>query len=369
MRPVHIMLALLVVVLWGVNFVFIDIGLRDWPPMLLAAARFTFVVIPAIVFVRFPRGSFGRILLIGVFMTAGQFALLYTAMSLGLPAGLASIVIQIQAAFTAIVAALALREGPRRRQAGGSVIGGSGLAVLGLGPQEAPGGGQVVGSVVGLAGLAVLGRGLRAAGPGAAFLLALAAALSWAAGNVIARGVGAGINGVQMTVWSAAVAPIPLVALSTLIDGPAEVAEALMHPTWGVAASVVYTAGLASLVGYVIWNSLLARFPAAQAAPFSLLVPVVGVLSAWVFLGERPTGAEIIGGTLLVLAVAVTTGVMTTLARRLPGRGRRADRAVIDESVTSSTDPAPNCRSAGTRPSETPTPRGRRSARSSVRAG
>jgi O-acetylserine/cysteine efflux transporter len=318
MRPVHIMLALLVVVLWGVNFVFIDIGLRDWPPMLLAAARFTFVVIPAIVFVRFPRGSFGRILLIGVFMTAGQFALLYTAMSLGLPAGLASIVIQIQAAFTVIVAALALREVPRRR--------------------------QVLGIVIGVSGLAVIGLSLQAAVPVAAFLIALAAALSWAVGNVIARGVGEGINGVQMTVWSAAVAPIPLVALSMLIDGPAEVAEALMHPTWGVAASVVYTAGLASLVGYVIWNSLLARFPAAQVAPFSLLVPVVGVLSAWVFLGERPTGAEIIGGTLLVLGVAVTTGVMTTLARSLPGRGRRADRAVIDESVTSSTDPAPNCR-------------------------
>jgi O-acetylserine/cysteine efflux transporter len=318
MRPVHIMLALLVVVLWGVNFVFIDIGLRDWPPMLLAAARFTFVVIPAIVFVRFPHGSFGRILLIGVFMTAGQFALLYTAMSLGLPAGLASIVIQIQAAFTVIVAALALREVPRRR--------------------------QVLGIVIGVSGLAVIGLSLQAAVPVVAFLIALAAALSWAVGNVIARGVGEGINGVQMTVWSAAVAPIPLVALSMLIDGPAEVAEALMHPTWGVAASVVYTAGLASLVGYVIWNSLLARFPAAQVAPFSLLVPVVGVLSAWVFLGERPTGAEIIGGTLLVLGVAVTTGVVTTLARSLPGRGRRADRAVIDESVTSSTDPAPNCR-------------------------
>src|SRR5690625_3411238 len=261
MRPVHIMLALLVVVLWGVNFVFIDIGLRDWPPMLLAAARFTFVVIPAIVFVRFPRGSFGRILLIGVFMTAGQFALLYTAMSLGLPAGLASIVIQIQAAFTVIVAALALREVPRRR--------------------------QVLGIVIGVSGLAVIGLSLQAAVPVAAFLIALAAAPAWAVGNVLARRVGEGINGVQMTVWSAAVAPIPLVALSTLIDGPAEVAEALMHPTWGVAASVVYTAGLASLVGYVIWNSLLARFPAAQVAPFSLLVPVVGVLSAWVFLGER----------------------------------------------------------------------------------
>src|SRR5699024_12699544 len=107
---------------------------------------------------------------------------------------------------------------------------------------------------------------------------------------------------------------------------------------WGVAASVVYTAGLASLVGYVIWNSLLARFPAAQAAPFSLLVPVAGVLSAWVFLGERPTGAEIIGGTALVLGVAVTTGEQTTLARHLPGRGRIGERAVADHAVQSSSD-------------------------------
>src|SRR5699024_10388808 len=132
MRPVHIMLALLVVVLWGVNFVFIDLGLRDWPPMLLAAARFTFVVIPAIVFFRFPRGSFGRILLIVLFLTAGQFALLYTALALGLPDRLSSIVIRIQAAFTVIVAALALREGPRRRQVLRIPVGVSGLAVIGL---------------------------------------------------------------------------------------------------------------------------------------------------------------------------------------------------------------------------------------------
>src|SRR5699024_1978732 len=135
MRPVHIMLALLVVVLWGVNFVFIDIGLRDWPPMLLAAARFTFVVIPAIVFVRFPRGSFGRILLIGVFMTAEQFALLYPALAIVLPAGLACFVILIQAAFTVTVAALALREVPRRWQVLGIVIGVSGFAVIGLSRQ------------------------------------------------------------------------------------------------------------------------------------------------------------------------------------------------------------------------------------------
>ncbi|QZE25344.1 EamA family transporter [Brevibacterium casei] len=307
MRPVHQLLALLVVVLWGVNFVFIDFGLRDWPPLLLVAARFTMVVIPAILFVRFPRGSLGRILLIGVFMSAGQFGLLYTSLFLGLPVGLSSIILQIQAAFTVVVAALALRETPTRR--------------------------QVIGILIGLTGLAVIGLSLEASTPVAAFVVCLAAALSWAIGNVIARGVKPGISGLQMTVWSGLVVPVPMLGLSLLIDGPAEVARAVLHPTWGVLASVVYTAGVASLIGYVIWNSLLARFPASQVAPFTLLVPPVGVGAAWLVLGDRPTVPELIGGGLLILGVAVTTGALRTVARgigrmvlRRGGRPRRGER-------------------------------------------
>ncbi|WP_193096062.1 EamA family transporter [Brevibacterium sp. FME17] len=305
MRPVHYILALLVVVLWGVNFIFIDFGLRDWPPLLLVAARFTFVVIPAIFFVKFPRGDFRRVLLIGVFMSAGQFGLLYTSMSLGLPAGLTSIVIQIQAAFTVLVAALALREIPNRR--------------------------QIVGIIIGLSGLGVIGLSLQASVPIAAFLVALGASMSWAVGNVIARGVKEGTNGVQMTVWSALVVPVPMFVLSVFLDGPAEVAHALTHPTWGVVASVVYTAGCASLIGYVIWNSLLARFPTSQVAPFSLLVPLVGVLSAWLVLGDRPTVPELIGGALLLLGVAVTTGVLKTIARSLTSRIRRSRKVIVSE--------------------------------------
>lgn len=305
MRPVHYMLALLVVVLWGVNFIFIDFGLRDWPPLLLVAARFTLVVFPAIFFVKFPRGDFRRILLIGVFMSAGQFGLLYTSMFLGLPAGLTSIVIQIQAAFTVLVAALALREFPNRR--------------------------QIIGILIGLSGLGVIGLSLQASVPTAAFLVALGASLSWAVGNVIARGVKEGTNGVQMTVWSALVVPVPLFVLSLLVDGAAEVAHALAHPTWGVVASIVYTAGCASLIGYVIWNSLLARFPASQVAPFSLLVPLVGVLSAWLVLGDRPTVPELIGGVLLLLGVAVTTGVLKTIARSITGSKQRSRKVIASE--------------------------------------
>ncbi|WP_309131334.1 EamA family transporter [Brevibacterium sp.] len=316
MRPVHISLALLVVLLWGINFIFIDFGLRDWPPLLLVAARFVFVVLPAIFFVKFPRGSFGRILLIGLFMSAAQFALLYTAMFLGLPAGLASIVIQIQAAFTVIVAAVFLREFPRRR--------------------------QVVGILVGITGLTVIGFSLQTQVPMLAFVVAIASALSWAIGNVIARGVKEGVNGVQMTVWSAIVVPVPLFALSLLLDGPAEVVHAITHPTWGVVASVAYTAGCASLIGYVIWNSLLARFPVSQVAPFTLLVPVVGVLSAWVVLGQRPSVPELIGGALLVFGVAITTGVLKSMVWGRPDgrRAARRDRRV----VTSSTGAAPSSR-------------------------
>lgn len=301
MRPVHIGLALLVVLLWGVNFLFIDVGIRDWPPLLLVAARFVFVVFPAIFFVKFPRGSFRRILLIGLFMSAGQFGLLYTAMFLGLPPGLASIVLQIQAALTVVVAAVVLREIPNRR--------------------------QIIGITIGLVGLLVIALGLKATIPFAALIVVLAAALSWAIGNVTARGVKDGINGIQMTVWSAIVVPIPLFAASLLIDGPAEVAHALSNPTVGVIASIVYTAGCASLIGYVIWNSLLARFPASQVAPFSLLVPVVGVLSAWIVLGDRPVLSELIGGGLLLIGVAVTTGALKKLlgVRRRPKAAAEAD--------------------------------------------
>lgn len=320
MRTIHYMLALLVVVLWGVNFIFIDLGLDDWPPLLLVAARFTFVVFPAIFFVRFPRGSFRRILLIGLFMSAGQFALLYASMALGLPAGLTSIVIQIQAAFTVLVAAVVLREIPSRRQS--------------------------IGILIGLSGLAVIGASLQADVPVLAFVVALGGALSWAVGNVIARGVKDGTNGVQMTVWSAIVVPLPLLGLSLLIDGPTEVARAVTHPTWGVVASVVYTAGLASLVGYVIWNSLLARFPASQVAPFSLLVPVVGVLSAWLVLGDRPTVPELIGGVLLLFGVAVTTGVLKAIARGVAG-GARGARPGRRRKVVVSEQPAPVRTGAG----------------------
>lgn len=287
MPPRHILAAVVVTVIWGANFVVIEAGLHDMPALTFVALRFVVVLVPAIFLVRRPAVPWRDILLVGAFMSLGQFGLLYTSLHLGMPPGLASLVLQIQVMLTVVIAALALRERPSRR--------------------------QQLGVLVGLAGLVVVAAGRNADTPILAFLLCLAAALSWATGNVVARRVGTA-SGLSMTVWSALVVPVPLFALSLLLDGPHAIATGFQHADWVTVGSTLYTAYLASLVGYGTWNSLLARYPAASVAPFTLLVPVSGIAVAWAVRGEQPTPATIVGGLLLLAGVVVTVAT-----RRRPG--------------------------------------------------
>ncbi|MDQ0680061.1 O-acetylserine/cysteine efflux transporter [Arthrobacter pascens] len=291
----HSCLAALVAVLWGLNFVAIDVGLhangRDVPPLLFVAMRFVLVVFPWILFVRKPDVSWKAIIGVGLFMSAGQFGLLYLAMALGMPAGLASLVLQAQVLLTVLLAAGFLGERPSGR--------------------------QLAGVVLGVAGLAVVAAGRSAVAPVLPLIIVLGAALSWAAGNVIARKARAA-SGLGLVVWSGAVVPLPLAGLSLIIDGPAAVIGTLADLQPATIGSALYTAVFASLVGYGIWNRLLASYPSSAVVPFTLLVPVVGMSAAWLALGEVPTPAELAGGLLLLggVATAVLTGAGTRPQRR-----------------------------------------------------
>ncbi len=280
------LLACLTATIWGINFVVIDEGIGHVPPLTFAAIRFTLVALPAIFFVRRPAARAVDIALVGLFMSVGQFGLLYTALHLGMPPGLASLVLQAQVIFTVLIALVRLGEHPQRA--------------------------TFVGIAVGTAGLVVVAAGRTSATPALAFVLTLGAALSWACGNVVARRVRSA-SGLSLTVWSATVVPIPLLAMSLLLDGPTRVAHSVEHLPRSAILSTLYTAYLASLVGYGIWNTLLARYPAALVAPFALLVPPVGIAAAWLIQGERPGAAEIVGGAILLTGV-----VITTLSRRTP---------------------------------------------------
>lgn len=303
MTPRHSGLALLVAILWGINFVAIDLGLHpgggaQMPPLLFVAMRFTLVVFPCVFFIRKPDVSWKAIIGVGLLMSAGQFGLLYLAMALGMPAGLASLVLQAQVLLTVLLAAGILAERPTRR--------------------------QLAGVVLGIAGLAVVAVGRSLVAPVLPLLIVLGAALSWAAGNVVARKAKAA-SGLGLVVWSGAVVPLPLAGLSLLVDGPAAVSGALMDLQPVTIASAIYTAAFGSLVGYGIWNRLLGLYPSSAVVPFTLLVPVVGMTTAWLVLAEVPSPAEVAGGLLLLAGVAVAVlrapGPRRGGQRRLEGLG------------------------------------------------
>jgi O-acetylserine/cysteine efflux transporter len=272
------LLAALVATLWGFNFVVIDWGMDGVPPLLFAAVRFSAVVVPAVFFVRRPDAPWRTIAAVGAFMSLGQFGFLYVAMDAGMPPGLAALVLQAQVIFTILIAAGWLRELPTSMQVAGAAIG-----------------------VVGL-GIVAIGRSGHV--PVLALVLCLLGALSWGIGNVVSRASGS-TGGLSLTVWSAVVVPVPLFALSMLVDGPSTVAAALTSFSWQAIVSTLYTAGLASLVGYGIFNTLLSRYPSSSVVPWVLLAPVVAMVSGWAMLGQRPNGPEALGGLLLILGVLV----------------------------------------------------------------
>lgn len=276
----HSLLALLVVAIWGANFVIIDAGQADVPPLLFLALRFLAVCLPAIFFLKPPPIGWRNILAIGATLSLAQFALLYVALALGMPPGLASLLLQTQVIFSILVAAVVLGERPTRR--------------------------QLIGALIGMTGLAIVIVGHSQVAPWLPLIVTLLSALAWTVGNVLTRRSKAR-SGLSLVVWSGIVVPLPAFALSLVIDSPPVVWQALTSLSWVAIASTVYTAVFASLIGYGIWNSLLARYPTSAVVPFTLLVPVVGILTAWLVQGEVPTTAEFIGGAIMLggLAAAV----------------------------------------------------------------
>ena len=300
-------LATLVAVIWGVNFVAIDRGLQSMPPLLYVALRFVLVCLPAVFLVPPPRVPWRLVAGVGVFMSLGQFGLVYLAMHLGMPAGLTPLVLQSQVLLTVLLSGLALSERPTARQLAGVLVGGAGLVVV------------------------AVARSAEA--PVLPLLLVVAAATSWAIGNVIARHARP-TSGQSMVVWSGLVVPLPMVALSWVVEGSHAVTAAVTHPDPGAIASALFTAYLASLLGYGLWNSLLARHPAAAVVPYTMLVPVAGISAAWLVLHEVPSPLEVAGGLLLLGGVAA--------AALRPRRGRPVGTATVDAPATDLTGaPAP----------------------------
>ena len=273
----HSAVAVLIAVVWGVNFVVIHAGLQHFPPLLFSALRFTFVALPAVFFVGRPRVAWRWVVAVGGSLGVLSFGLLFVAIHEGMPAGLSSLVLQTQVIFTVAFAGVALHEQPRRA--------------------------QVVGAAIALGGLGLIAVERASSAPLGPFLLVIAAAAAWGVSNVCTR-MAQPPDGLALMVWASLVAPLPLLGLSLAFEGPREIGDALRGIDLGGLAALAYIVGPSTLFGFAAWSGLLRRYPAASVAPFTLLVPVFGIAAAALALGERPSVAELVG------AAAVIAGLL-----------------------------------------------------------
>lgn len=289
-----ILAALIVIMVWGANFVVIKFGVDEVPPMLLGALRFFFVAFPAVFFVPRPAVSWRYVVGYGATICLGQFVFLFLAIYLGMPAGLASLVLQAQAFFTVAIAALVLHEAIRLHH-----VLGIGLAIIGLIVLDAGADSTTV--------------------PLLGFMLTLLAAFSWACGNIVLKSAGQ-VRMLSMVVWGALLPPIPFLLLSATFEGPAVILHSLLNLSWRAVAVVAYLSGVATLVGYVLWGRLLARHPVARVAPLSLLIPVVGLICADWVLDEQLGPWQWVGGAVVLIGLMVNLFGARWLARLRGGR-------------------------------------------------
>ena len=278
------LLAAVVAVLWGANFLAIHVGLQHFPPLFLAALRFAVIALPTVLLVPRPQVRLRWLLGYGLGFGTLQFLFLFVAMDVGMPTGLASLVLQASAPFTVLLGAVLLRERLTPRQ-------GLGIAL----------------AVLGLAAIAVARAQSAALLP---VLLTLAGALGWALGNLCSR-LAAPPNPLHLALWMSVVPPVPLLLTSWAVEGPVagwDALRAAFTPA-GVPGllSVAYIAGLATVLGTGIWTTLMRRHPAGVVAPYSLLVPVVGMGLAALVLGERPSAVELVAAAVIVGGVLLGT--------------------------------------------------------------
>jgi O-acetylserine/cysteine efflux transporter len=256
MAPRHIALAVLVAALWGFNFVVIKVGLEDVPPLLLSSLRYALASLAVLVIA--PRRSMPWRWIAAVALIIGvvKFSLLFIGMDVGVPAGLASLVLQAQAFFTLLFAAAVLGERPRRLQIAGMALAFTGIGLVAL---------QADGGAVSVGGLA----------------LVVLAAAAWGAGNLVIKRAGPS-DMVGFMIWTCV----------------------LSHPTWAGVASVSYLALFATVIGWTAWGFLLGRYSPGMVAPFSLLVPVFGLVSGALVLGEALTVLDLAAAVLILAGLA-----------------------------------------------------------------
>lgn len=246
----------------------------------MTVLRFWFTAVPMIFFIRKPDIRMSVIALYGVLFGAGIWGLVNVAVSIGTPAGFASLLLQLSAFLTVLAAVFLFKESLSKKKATGIIAAFVGFSVVVLFRS----GSVPIGGVI----------------------LVFAAAAFWTMCNMIIR-VTEPDNVVSFIVWSSIFVPIPIILAAlgrqVVIDGHVAWVYILHMPTVKAWVSILFQSFVTTLVGYSIWTLAITRYGLANVAPYSLLVPISGLFFGWVIYNETLSLAEFAGSLLVIFGL------------------------------------------------------------------
>ena len=269
----HLLLVLATILIWGLNFIAIYYGLKVFSPYLFCTIRFALCAFPFVFFLPKPNAPIKYLVAYGLINFAIQFGLLFSSINVGLSTGLASLLMQTQVVFSLILGYLLFGEKP-------SLI-------------------KTIGAIISFIGLGIVGWNINGESTILGLILVLLAALSWSFGNIATKKVNAK-SALALVVWGNLFA-LPFMALASFfIDGPTVIMASFLQVDWLTVLAMAYVVYFSTHIAYGVWGFLIQNYPTATVVPYTLLIPVVGFITAALFLGEELSSWKVLASAFIM---------------------------------------------------------------------
>lgn len=278
MKLQHVAMAVFVAIIWGLNFVIVKKGLTEFPPFIYGMGRFLISALPIFFFLKSRPAPWKTILSIGATLGFLKFAFMFTGIKMGMSAGLASLVLQSQVFFTVALSMIFLKSRLTANQITGMLLAFTGIIFIAI---EMHGKSTFVG-----------------------FILLIAAAVSWSVSNILYKKAG-DVDMFSLTIWTSLIPPLPMLGGYYIFDAPTAPLPVLSDVSMEGWLCLIYTACGSTWIGATLWGILLKNYPAPKVAPFALLIPVFGISSAWLFLGEELSFMGLVACSLIFIGLLI----------------------------------------------------------------
>ncbi|MFN8769269.1 MAG: EamA family transporter [Neisseriaceae bacterium] len=278
MQKKDLLLAVLVAAIWGTNYSVIEIGLSELDPFLLTALRFILCAVPLCFFIKKPEIKLRFVALYGFVFGVCLWGVANTSMFVGLPAGIASLLLQFSALFTIMLSSIFLKEK---------------IQFI-----------QYIGMGIAIFGLVLVLYFTSNEYPIKGVVLIIISAFSWSICNIIIK-IGKPFRMLSFIIWSSLFSAFPLLIIAYIIEGNTIFINLSYSIKGRAVFSLFFQVYVTTIFGYWVWNKLMKKYTASTIAPVSLLIPVFGLITSHFISNEVISFSKIISSSLIIFGMFI----------------------------------------------------------------